>query len=55
MNHSRRAELTKLADHLNDIIEALDALKGDEESAFDNLPESFQGSESGITMTAAIE
>lgn len=54
MNKARRKLLADLANQLSDLKESLDFLRDDEQTAFDNLPESLQGSEMGQAMENAI-
>ena len=50
MNNTRRKAIQKIIDTLEDLREDLDALKDEEQEAFDNLPESLQESEQGEAM-----
>lgn len=61
MNKTRRAELRKiikridaLKESLKECVTDLEAVRDDEQEAFDNSPESVQGSERGASMEAAI-
>lgn len=66
MNNTRRAALAALLDDLQrtglldardrvqDIHDALETLRDDEQDAFDNLPESLQDGERGNAMQDAI-
>jgi|APCry1669193128_1035447.scaffolds.fasta_scaffold78858_3 DNA-binding transcriptional MerR regulator len=52
MNRARRKEIERIVALLNDIsleeiIDAIDDVRADEQDAFDNMPESLQASESG--------
>lgn len=55
MNKPRRNELNKIIDSLYELQDKIDSLKDDEETAFDNLPESLQYSEKGETMETIIQ
>ena len=55
MNKMRRKELAKIIDLLSEAKEQLEAVRDDEEEAFDNLPESLQESECGQSMQNAID
>ena len=48
MNATRRKQLQQVKQDLRNIIE-------DEQSAYDNLPESFQNGERGENMQSAID
>jgi hypothetical protein len=48
MNKARFARLSKL-------IEELSAIRDEEQDAFDNLPENFQGGSQGETMQEGID
>lgn len=54
MNKQRRAELRKISDQLAELMGRVEALSEEEQSAFDNLPESLQGAEKGQAMEGAI-
>ena len=55
MNNNRRKELSALAAQLEEIKDALENLKGEEEDYLESMPESFQGSERGDRASEAIE
>lgn len=55
MNAARRKERDKIIDVIDAIIERLEALKDEEEEAFDNLPDSIQQSERGQQMEENAE
>lgn len=55
MNNDRRARLQKIADQLEDLRTQLEEIKGEEQDAYDNLPESFQNGERGEKMQTAID
>ena len=50
MNKIRRNQLNEAMKLLYQAQEIIEACKDEEEDAFDNLPESIQGSERGETM-----
>ena len=54
MNKARRAELSLVAEMVEQCRDHVDALQRQEEEAFDNLPESLQDSERGSAMQEAI-
>ena len=45
MNNTRRKKLSRLAEQIEEIKEALEVLKEEEESYQENMPENLQGSE----------
>lgn len=55
MNKPRRKALESILARLMDIAEELEAVRAEEEEAYDNMPESLQYSERGEQMEAAIE
>ena len=62
MNKDRRKRLEALSGRLEDvrtelqdIIDEIDAIKEEEQEAYDNLPESLQESERGCTMQENID
>jgi len=55
MNKARRAELNRIINTLTDLKYDIEAVKGDEESAMDNLPESLQGSDRYEQMESAVD
>lgn len=69
MNKDRRKKLSEIIDRINDLKPKLDelkqlkediardleAIKDEEQEAFDNLAESFQQGEKGQDMEAAID
>lgn len=55
MNKQRRERLAKLAAQIEGIKLDLEALRFEEQWAFDNMPESLQGSDRGQAMEAVIE
>lgn len=54
MNNTRRKELGRLTAQLEEVKDALENLKGEEEEYLENMPESFQGSERGERAGEAI-
>ena len=54
MNKQRRKEIAKAIGLIEQAREILDAVKEEEQEAFDNLPENLQNSERGETMEAHI-
>ena len=55
MNKSRRKELSRIADELENLRDALDAVASEEREAYDNLPESLQESDRGCAMEEAAD
>lgn len=55
MNAERRKQLSGIVDKLDEVREELEAVKEDEETAFENMPESLQSSERGEAMQSAID
>ena len=55
MNKQRRKELDTIYRKIEDLMQDLTTVCGDEQDAYDNLPESFQESERGETMYNAID
>jgi ABC-type transporter Mla subunit MlaD len=55
MNASRRSRIASIEQQLSVLIDEIDGLAADEQSAFDNLPESFQFSEKGDNISAAVD
>jgi len=50
MNKERRRALNEQIDILEGVISEIEFIRGDEESSFDSLPESFQDGERGDQM-----
>lgn len=50
MNKQRRKEIRAIASQLEVLMERIEAIKDEEEEAFENLPESIQYSERGEQM-----
>lgn len=55
MNADRRKRIAALTAELERIKEDIEALRDEEQEAFDNLPENFQEGERGERMETAIE
>ena len=55
MNKQRRKELDTIYRKIEELMQDLTTVCGDEQDAYDNLPESFQESERGETMYNAID
>lgn len=55
MNETRRKALRDISVRLAAIKEDLDAVKAEEETALENLPDSLQNSSRGTTMQDAID
>jgi NifU-like protein involved in Fe-S cluster formation len=55
MNEERRKSLTRALDLIEDARNIVDEIKGEEEEAFENLPESMQSGDKGEKAQAAIE
>ena len=55
MNRTRREAIDDLIEQLENIQQQIEALKDEEQTAYDNLPETLQYSERGETMTEAID
>ena len=54
MKKKRRKELADIFGALQDLKERLDVLTDEEQSAYDNMPESFRDSERGEEMSDTI-
>ncbi len=55
MNKSRRKNLATIIETLEAMKSSLEDVRDEEESAFDNLPESIQESERGETMQEIVD
>lgn len=55
MNKDRRNRLSEIREQLSTLSEAIQEICAEEQAAFDNLPESFQGGERGDAMQTAID
>jgi len=54
MNKSRRARIEIIIQQIEDITSDIDLIREEEETAYDNLPESIQESNRGEIMSEAI-
>lgn len=55
MNNSRRKELDKLCEQIEDIKYKLDIIREDEQTYLDNIPENLQSSERYETAEEAVD
>lgn len=55
MNRTRREAIDDLIEQLENIQQQIETLKDEEQTVYDNLPETLQYSERGETMTEAID
>lgn len=55
MNRTRREAIDDLIEQLENIQQQIEALKDEEQTVYDNLPETLQYSERGETITEAID
>ncbi len=55
MNKQRRKELDTIYRKIESLMQDLTTVCGEEEDAYENLPESFQESDRGETMYNAID
>lgn len=55
MNNKRRKEISKIVSALEDVRDRLSEVVDEEQSAFDNMPESIQGSDRGCESEEAID
>lgn len=55
MNKQRRQELYDVVDFLDDAIDRLEEIAGEEEEAYDSLPAGLQYSKTGDSMQTAID
>lgn len=55
MNKQRRQELYDVVDFLDDAIDRLEDIAGEEEEAYDSLPAGLQYSKTGDSMQTAID
>ena len=55
MNKARRGRIEKVANLLEELRGELESVKDEEQSAYNNMPESLQGSERGDSMQDAID
>ena len=54
MNNKRRKEISKIVSTLEDVRDKLSEVVDEEQCAFDNMPESIQGSDRGCDSEEAI-
>ena len=54
MNNKRRKEISKIVSTLEDVRDRLSEVVDEEQIAFDNMPESIQGSDRGCNSEEAI-
>lgn len=55
MNKARRTKLQTIADQISALRGEIEELREEEQAAFDNLPDSFQGSSRGEAMEKAVD
>jgi len=55
MNKARRKAIETISDKLTELQEDLQAIREEEEEAYDNLPEGIQDSERGEAMQEAMD
>ena len=55
MNNKRRKEISKIVSTLEDVRDRLSDIVDEEQCAFDNMPESIQGSDRGCESEEAID
>lgn len=55
MNKSRRSLIDEIIQKIEDLTQDIDLVREEEETAYDNLPESIQESERGEQMYEAID
>lgn len=55
MNKARRAKLSAVINVLTELKDSVEILQDEEQTAFDNLPESMQESERGEAMQDAAD
>lgn len=55
MNKDRRKQLESIVERIEEIKALVEALRDEEQGAFDNLPEGLQQSDRGQGMEAAVE
>ena len=55
MNKQQRARLGKIVEQLYDLQSQIEEVKDEEESKYDNLPESLQDSDKGESFLEAID
>lgn len=55
MNKKRRKEISKIVSTLEDVRDRISEVIDEEQCAFDNMPESIQGSDRGCESEEAID
>ena len=55
MNNQRRIKLREVNIYINSILNMIESVRDDEESAFDNMPENLQGSNRAFEMEENID
>lgn len=55
MNKQRRAKLRVVIDELQDLVTLIEEILGEEQEAFYNMPESFEGTDRYIEMESNVE
>lgn len=55
MNNQRRIKLREINIYINSILNMIESVRDDEESAFDNMPENLQGSNRAFEMEENID
>lgn len=55
MNKNRRKEIESIIEELENLGSRIEAVKEEEDNAFDNMPESLQYSEKGELMEQNVE
>lgn len=55
MNKTRRKELERALELINEVNEILSVAKDEEQEYYDNMPESFQNGDKGEQASTAIE
>lgn len=55
MSRDRRRQLAGIAGQMMDLRESIEALKEEEQEAYDNLPDSLQESDRGQAMEQAVD
>lgn len=55
MNANRRKRLEKVIGRLTELMDEIDAVREDEQEAYDNMPEGLQYSERGEQMSDNID
>lgn len=54
MNNDRRKTINSLISQLEEVLEAIDEVMGQEQEAFDNMPEGLQQGDAGVKAEEAI-